>query len=173
MRIKKVGILGGSFNPPHEGHLHIANLAVKNLDLDELWIAPAFENHLKKSSNYLSYPNRLKACENLCKNHPQIMVKKFRYKFVYNLIKFLNSKFKNHQFFWVMGDDNLNNLHRWYRFEKLSRDLKFAVFLRHNSFIKNHHYPAVILLKKFDNILIFNSPKIVISSTQIRKKFNA
>lgn len=172
MRIKKVGILGGSFNPPHQGHLHIANLAIKNLDLDELWLAPAFENHLKKSNNYLSYPNRVIACENLCRNHPQIMVKKFHYKFVYNLLKLLNSQFKNHQFYWVMGDDNLINLHRWYRFEKISRELKFAVFLRHNSFIKNQQFLAVKILKKHDNIMIFNSPKIVISSTQIRKKFN-
>ena len=73
----KVGLLGGSFNPPHQGHLHISQIAIKKLGLNQVWWIPTAHNPFKEKSIYDSYENRVQKCEKLTQNLIKIRDKKF------------------------------------------------------------------------------------------------
>ena len=62
---KRIGILGGSFNPPHSGHVHISLLALKKLNLDEIWWLVSLSNPLKRSVNSRNYFERLSKCHSI------------------------------------------------------------------------------------------------------------
>lgn len=126
----KIGILGGSFNPAHDGHLHISLLAIKKLNLDQLWWIPTKYNPFKDQANYLSHQQRLKDCQNFVKNHPKIHVKNFVEIYTIKLIQHLQKSHKNHEFFWIMGADNFENFHRWKNFNKLIKLLPIVIFSR-------------------------------------------
>lgn len=126
----KIGILGGSFNPEHDGHLHISLLAIKKLNLDQLWWIPTKFNPFKNQANYLNHQQRLKDCQKFVKNHPKIYVKNFAEIYTIKLIQRLQKKHKNHEFFWIMGADNFDNFHRWKNFIELIKLLPIAIFSR-------------------------------------------
>lgn len=126
----KIGILGGSFNPVHQGHLHISLLAIKKLNLDQLWLIPTNHNPFKDQTIYLSHQQRLKDCQNFVKNHSKIYVKNFAEIYTIKLIQRLQKSHKNYQFFWVMGADNFENFHRWKNFLKLIKLLPIVIFSR-------------------------------------------
>lgn len=172
----KIGILGGSFNPPHQGHIHISKLALQKMQLNQIWWIPTRQNPLKKFDNFLSFDQRIEACQKLTKNHPKIAVKKIENFYSFDLVNLLKKRYKKYDFIWIMGADNLPNLHRWRRFKQLINAIEFAIFSRDNFIIKNNNYPAIKLYKKYrrnrkklPKITLYNSPKINISSTQIRQ----
>jgi nicotinate-nucleotide adenylyltransferase len=98
----KIGILGGSFNPVHLGHMHLANLAISKLQLNQLWLIPTNYNPLKNKSDYLSLDQRISQCQEIAKNYPKIYVKKFSDIYTIELIKKLKNKYPNYQFYLVM-----------------------------------------------------------------------
>ena len=61
----KIGLLGGSFNPPHLGHLHISRLAIKKLQLKQVWWLPTLQNPFKQKQQYLPYLHRLNLCQQI------------------------------------------------------------------------------------------------------------
>ncbi|MFM7702046.1 MAG: nicotinate-nicotinamide nucleotide adenylyltransferase, partial [Alphaproteobacteria bacterium] len=85
----KIGLFGGSFNPPHFGHLEIAKIAIKKLRLHQLWWLTSEFNPLKIDAK--NYDFRLKNSQNLIQNHPKIKLKKINYHYSYNLIKKLKN----------------------------------------------------------------------------------
>ena len=120
--LNKIGILGGSFDPPHIGHVHISKLALKKLKLNEvLWVVTK-QNPLKKKV-YLSEGLRLKLSKNILKNQKKILVKSFNDKInsknTFDLLKKLKKKNKNNKFYFLMGADNMINLHKWKKWKKI------------------------------------------------------
>jgi nicotinate-nucleotide adenylyltransferase len=97
--IMKIGLLGGSFNPPHHGHLHISNLAIKKLHLNQVWWIPTAHNPLKEKSIYAPYVERLQKCENLTKAHPKIYVKKLDEIYTVKLLQKLKKQYPTVEFF--------------------------------------------------------------------------
>ena len=67
----KVGILGGSFNPEHLGHIHLSEIAIKKLALNQLWWIPTSQNPLKAKNDFLSFDERIKNCQILTKKKSQ------------------------------------------------------------------------------------------------------
>jgi nicotinate-nucleotide adenylyltransferase len=132
----KIGILGGSFNPVHHGHLHLANLAINKLQLNQLWLIPTIYNPLKDKSIYLSIDDRILNCKNLTKNHPKIFVKKFSEIYTIELIEKLKNKYPNYQFYFIMGADNFENFHHWKNFSKIIKMISIAIFSRNNYLLK-------------------------------------
>lgn len=163
----KVGLLGGSFNPPHKGHIHISNLAIKKLDLDQIWWLPTKHNPLKEISIYADYQKRFLDCLLLTNSHPKIHIKKFDEIYTYDLISRLKRKYKNIDFIWLMGADNLTNLHRWKNYKKLIKEIPLAVFSRNTDLRKKTRISK--LLQK-SSCKIFHTKNCDISSTQIRNK---
>ena len=132
----KIGILGGSFNPVHLGHMHLANLAISKLQLNQLWLIPTNYNPLKNKSDYLSFDQRISQCQEIAKNYPKIYVKKFSEIYTIELIKKLKNKYPNYQFYLVMGADNFENFHRWKNFSNLIKNISIAIFSRNNYLLK-------------------------------------
>jgi nicotinate-nucleotide adenylyltransferase len=163
----KVGLLGGSFNPPHQGHIHISELAIKKLKLHQVWLIPTQKNPFKEASIYESYVCRVKKCQNLIKNHPKLYIKQFDEIYTEQLIKKLQSKHKNIEFTWIMGADNIEKFHEWKNFKKLVKMIPIAIFSR-ETFLQRLRKTKLFHLKESSEFLIFHTKNLNISSTQIR-----
>lgn len=168
--LNKIGILGGSFDPPHIGHVHISKLALKKLKLNEvLWVVTK-QNPLKKKV-YLSEGLRLKLSKNILKNQKKILVKSFNDKInsknTFDLLKKLKKKNKNSKFYFLMGADNMINLHKWKKWKKIPSLAKIVVFSRTNYSTRALKSVASKQLDKKDWLYIAGD-KVNISSTLIR-----
>ena len=172
MRLKrnKIGILGGSFNPAHKGHLAISNEAYKRFKLKKIIWAITKKNPLKNDSNK-NLLDRIKDCKKIIRNKQFIQVK-----FYENLIKsnktinLINhlSKNKKNEIFFLMGADNLISFHKWYKWKLISRKCNLIVFDRHGYKKKSlNSITYKRLIKKNLKFIEFN--KVNISSSQLRK----
>ena len=131
--MKSIGLLGGSFDPPHKGHLHISLEAKKILKLDEIWWLVTPQNPLKISKP-ATYKERIKNCYSITKGHPIKVTeieKKINSKYSYESIKFIQNHYKNIKFFWLMGADNLINFHKWEKWHDIFMYISIVVFKRH------------------------------------------
>lgn len=167
----KIGLLGGSFNPPHAGHLHISDLAIEHLNLDKIWWIPTAHNPLKDLKIYENYENRVEKCQILTKNHQKIDVHPFNEIYTIKLVTKLKGDFRDIDFTWVMGADNFERLHEWDNLIDLIKIIPFAVFSRENYLEKIAESEAFKMIKNAhleNNLQIFATKNLDISSTQIR-----
>lgn len=119
-----VGLLGGSFNPPHSGHRHISLFALSRLNLDRIWWLVSPGNPLKDSSDLQSLDSRLFNCRSIAE-HPKLDITAFEAKLssVYTIdtLRYLLRRYPGTRFVWVMGADNLVWFHRWRNWTTLFR----------------------------------------------------
>ena len=163
----KIGILGGTFDPPHEGHLYISKIGLKKLRLKKvLWIITK-KNPLKNRP-YLKLKKRIKLSKEITKKNKKISIKyldeKIRSTNTFNLLNYIKKKTKANLFF-LIGADNLKNFHKWKNWKQIPKLAKIVVFPR-----KDYSYSSIAsnYLNKKDLIYI-KSKKINISSSLIRK----
>ena len=169
----KIGVFGGSFNPFHEGHLKIAQIAIKKLKLDQLWLVPTAKNPFKEEFTY-DIIDRTAQISSKIKSNPKVKVKNFRshsistFKML-NLIKAQNPK---DDFIFIMGFDNIEKLQQWDNFDRLIKNHKLAFFSRDDYFLKLKKYKSYQNIVRFnkDNLknLIFRIKNVNISSTILR-----
>ncbi|MBO9126164.1 MULTISPECIES: nicotinate-nucleotide adenylyltransferase [unclassified Rhizobium] len=128
-----VGLFGGSFNPPHQGHALVAEIAIKRLGLDQLWWMVTPGNPLKDPSQLLPLAERVRLSEKLAK-HPAIKVTAFEKKFgtTFTAETLARIKISNPHvhFIWIMGADSLKTFHRWQRWQDIARMFPIAVIDR-------------------------------------------
>lgn len=167
----KVGLLGGSFNPPHQGHVYISELAIKKLGLNQVWWIPTKRNPLKDAKIYEAYVGRIKKCEKLIQRHPKLKIQQFDEIYTEKLIRRLRAKYKNIEFFWLMGADNLEQLHRWENFKRLISMIHLVIFSREKILLKVKKTRAWNFIKK-NRLSVFFTKNLDISSSQIRKNFH-
>jgi nicotinate-nucleotide adenylyltransferase len=167
---KKIGILGGTFDPPHEGHLNISKIALKKLKLNEIIWLITKQNPLKQKP-YLSVNVRKKLSKNLIKKYKKISIKYLddliKSKNTFDLLNFLFKKKKTKLYF-LIGADNLVNFHKWKNWKNIPKLAKIVVFARPGYSRKALSSIAAKKLKKEDWIYL-NYKKINISSSLIRK----
>ena len=163
----KIGILGGTFDPPHKGHVYISKIALKKLGLKKiLWVVTK-KNPLKNKP-YLKLNERIKLSKEITRKNKKISIKYFDKKIrstnTFILLKYIKKKTKADLFF-LMGADNLKKLHKWKNWKQIPQLARIVVFPR-----KNHSRNSIATnsLNKKDLIYI-NSKKINISSSLIRK----
>jgi nicotinate-nucleotide adenylyltransferase len=129
----RVGLLGGSFNPAHEGHRHLSLLALQLLDLDQVWWLVSPGNPLKPSRNMAPFEQRYESAKRKAR-HPRIVVsgieRDLGTRYTADTIPALQARFPQTRFVWLMGADNLAQLHRWQRWTSLFRSVPMAVFDR-------------------------------------------
>ena len=167
----KIGILGGTFDPPHKGHLYISKIALKKLKLNKLiWIVTK-KNPLKKKP-YLSTKMRMNLSKKMTKKEKKIFEKFYDDKVksinTFNLLNYIKKKNQKTKLFFLIGADNLAKFHKWKNWKKIPKLAKIAVFPRQNYSIKSLNSIVSKKLSKKDLIYI-NSKKINISSSLIRK----
>ena len=129
---RPIGILGGSFNPPHLGHVHISIVSLRSFGLGQIYWVFARQNPLKKFSPS-SFGERFKKTKKLVKSpkikFSQIEIKKnFHYSF--ELLKFLQKRNKHMKFIWVMGEDNIIQFHLWKNWQWIANNVRIAVVAR-------------------------------------------
>lgn len=133
MKPRVIGLLGGSFNPAHEGHLHISLYALNKLKLDEVWWLVSPHNPLKEKQSLADYKLRLESAHAMAR-HSHIKVSDMENKrglfYTYKTIAHLKRHYPHLQFVWLMGADNLNGFHRWQRWDWLLEHIPVVVFDR-------------------------------------------
>lgn len=163
----KVGLYFGTFNPIHTGHLIIANHMAEYSGLDQIWMVVTPHNPLKKKSTLLDDYHRLQMVFLATEDYPKLKPSDIEFRlpqpnYTVNTLAHLQEKFPTHVFSLIMGEDNLNSLHKWKNYEVL---------------LQNHHiyvYPRIstdAVNPEFENhphIHMIDAPVVEISSTFIR-----
>ena len=166
----KIGILGGSFDPAHKGHLAISKEAIKRFDLKKIIWAITKKNPLKAVSK-TAISKRIKDCKKLIGSNDFIKVK--FYEDIINsnktidLINYLKEN-KNLEIFFIMGADNLINFHKWHKSKSITEKCNIIVFDRHG--YKKNSLKSKTFKKLNNKTLTFvKFKKVNISSSQLRK----
>lgn len=119
---KRVGLLGGSFNPPHEGHVHISLAAIKGLQLDCVWWLVTPQNPLKTDAP-LPLGERMALSRQITADHPKILVSSLEEALgtaiTYETVRRLRKRFPGTDFVWISGMDNALSLHLWHHWQEL------------------------------------------------------
>jgi nicotinate-nucleotide adenylyltransferase len=130
---RRIGLLGGSFNPAHEGHRYISLLALKRLRLDEVWWVLTPQNPLKNARDTAPFEERLKAANRVAR-HPRIRVTDIERRLgtahTADTLALLLPRFPKCRFVWLMGADNLVQVSEWKDWRRIFRLVPIAVFSR-------------------------------------------
>ena len=164
----KIGILGGTFDPPHKGHVYISKITLKKLKLNKIFWLITKKNPFKKKP-YLSTQSRIKLSKKITKNNKEIFIKYYDEKIkssnTFNLLKYIKTQNKKSELFFLIGADNLKKFHKWKNWNKIPKLAKIVVFPRKN--YSNNSIASKKLHKK--DLIYIKSKKINISSSLIRK----
>lgn len=130
----KVILFGGSFNPPHLGHLKLALKSLKFLNATELWFIPSLKSPLKEIE-LVDFEHRCSMIELLIKPYKKLKISRIEAEldevsYTFNTIKALRERYNNVDFIWLMGSDQANQFEKWYKSDELLKSIKFAVYLR-------------------------------------------
>jgi nicotinate-nucleotide adenylyltransferase len=168
---KSIGLLGGSFDPAHKGHLIISKIAIKNLKLKKvLWLVT--EKNPFKNKPLYSINRRLFLAKKLSKSLKKIQVlyfdKKVGSSSSIDIINYLINKKKLKDVYFIIGSDNLIKFHKWKSWKKIVKLTKLIVFSRKGYDIKGKKSKVAKYLK--NKIIFVKNKHIIISSTKIRKQ---
>jgi nicotinate-nucleotide adenylyltransferase len=164
----KIGLLGGSFNPAHEGHLHISEIARKELGLSQVWWLVSPQNPLKSSKDMMSFEMRFASAAKIRNSNPKVKISdlesRLSTRFTIDTLKRLKQKYPCTKFYFLMGADNLIQLTKWKKWRDIFKYAEVHVFDRDElaypaiksraAVTNNIHYHRISLCKQ--------------SSTQIR-----
>ena len=169
---KSIGILGGSFDPAHEGHLAITKIALKKIKLDKIFWVINKKNPFKNKA-YFSLTKRLHLAKKITKDSKNIKViyldKIVKSSRSIDTINFLIKKKKLLNIHFIIGSDILIELHKWKSWKKLLKLTKLVVFSR-KGYGKRSKYSIVAKYLKNKNIIYINNKHIKISSTTLKRK---
>ena len=128
-----MGVLGGSFNPAHEGHRHVARLALHRLRLDQVWLLVSPGNPLKSSAGMAPLADRVESARGIADGRRIVATAieaLLNTRFTFDTLRALRRRFPLVQFVWVMGADNLVQLPRWQHWTGIAGTMPFAVMPR-------------------------------------------
>jgi nicotinate-nucleotide adenylyltransferase len=182
-----VGLLGGSFDPPHEGHVQISRAALKRFDLDQLWWLVTPGNPLKENPP-ASMTRRINAAREIM-DHPRVRISdieaRLNTRYTAQTLRELRKLYPQVRFVWLMGADNLAHFHRWKNWRGIMESVPVGVLARPGDRISarlsraariysQHRIPAGqshLLARASSPAWCFlNVPMTKASSTEIRKR---
>jgi nicotinate-nucleotide adenylyltransferase len=166
----KIGLLGGSFNPIHNGHLSIAETAKERLNLEEIWFVPTGNHPFKPKSHLLSFDLRVKLISKAIEPYNGLKISMLDsnpiYKnYTYHLIKKLKSNLSYIDPVFIIGSDILKELKLWFKYEWLLQNVTFVVVRRPGKEMIHD-----LTKEEFDKLLFLEMDPIPISSSEIRIK---
>ena len=162
--MKRVGLLGGTFNPPHMGHLMMANEVFHALELDEVRFMPNAIPPHKKARHDASVEERIEMVERSIASYPYFCtelyeVHKGGVSYSYETLAALCAREPNVKFYFIIGGDMIDSLHTWYRIEELVKLVQFVGVRRPGTEAKTD-FPVTMV----------EVPQIDLSSTLIRER---
>ena len=129
----KIGLMGGSFNPAHGGHLHVSNVGLDRLGLDYVWWLISPQNPLKPQAGMAPFSRRLAKARRIAV-HPRIRVADIEAelgtRFTFDTLTKLKYRFPQARFVWLMGSDNLEQFARWRRWPEIAGLVPIVVVMR-------------------------------------------
>lgn len=132
----RIGLFGGSFNPPHAGHRLVSSECLRRLELDEIWWLVTSGNPLKDHSNLAPLDERVRAARDLVLP-PRERVTGFEaahgLKYTFETLSFLTRALPDRRFVWIMGADSLGDFHHWARWTEIFSLMPVAIYARPGS----------------------------------------
>ena len=171
IRKKYIGLLGGSFDPAHKGHLGISKIAIKKLKLKKIYWVITKKNPFKNETFY-SLEERIKYAKKISRTQKKIqtiyldnIIKSSR---VIDVVNYFIKKKNIKNIYFIIGSDNLIRFHKWKSWKKIVKLVKLIVFSRRGYDRKGM---KSMVVKNFKNKIIFIKNKhIAISSTQLKSQ---
>jgi nicotinate-nucleotide adenylyltransferase len=173
----RIGLLGGSFDPAHGGHLYVSDIARKALKLDYVWWLVSPGNPLKPAPDALDV--RLRRARDAAQG-PRIIVTdiegRLHTSFTIDTVKALKRRFPGVSFIWLMGSDNLEQFSRWRRWQQIAASLPIVVVRRPGSVLASLHAPLARRLGMARNLgpapslVVLDGPRSRESSSEIRQR---
>ena len=164
----KIGLYFGTFNPIHIGHLIIANHMAEHSDLDQIWLVVTPHNPHKQKNTLLDDYHRLHMVHLATEDFPKIKPSDIEFKlpqpnYTINTLVHLQEKHPNYEFSLIMGEDNLNSLHKWKNYEAILKHRHIYVYPRLNSGEIEKQFVNSSKIHRID------APVVELSSTFIRE----
>ncbi|MFC4652582.1 nicotinate-nucleotide adenylyltransferase [Lactococcus nasutitermitis] len=166
MTRKKIGILGGNFNPVHHAHLMMADQVAQRLQLDKVWLMPEYlPPHIDEKST-IPAEHRVKMLELAIANNPHLELSLLEIErkgksYTFDSLSFLTKQYPDTDFYFIIGSDMVDYLSKWYKIDELVKLVTF-VAIKRTSEVTKSLYPVIWL----------ESPLMPISSTLIREMFS-
>lgn len=130
----RIGLLGGSFNPAHDGHVHVSEVALKRLGLDYVWWLVSPQNPLKAKGDMAPLERRMASARATAGRSPRLRVTDIEAqlgtRYTIDTVMRLKTRFPGVHFVWLMGSDNLLSFHRWRDWKRLAESVPIAIVLR-------------------------------------------
>ncbi|GLY10032.1 nicotinate-nucleotide adenylyltransferase [Pseudobacillus badius] len=161
---KKAGILGGTFNPPHLGHLMIANEVLEALQLDEVRFMPNYHPPHKEMDHRVTDEDRIHMLQAAIDGHPRFVLELIEMErkgtsYTFDTMKALQEQEPETEFYFIIGGDMIEYLPKWYKIAELSRMVTFAG-VRRPGYSVETPYPVQLV----------DTPEIYLSSTMLRQR---
>ncbi|MDE1939381.1 MAG: nicotinate-nucleotide adenylyltransferase [Alphaproteobacteria bacterium] len=160
----RIGLFGGSFNPAHEGHRYVAEIALKQLGLSYVWWLVSPQNPLK--SDPASLAKRLAAARAVVDRHPRMIVTDVEStlgtRYTIDTLKALHRRFPEVRFVWLMGSDNLEQFHRWRRWTEIAALVPIAVVERPGSILAPLRANAMQRFARHRGRMLNRAPALVV-----------
>jgi nicotinate-nucleotide adenylyltransferase len=167
----RVGLYGGSFNPAHEGHLHVASEARKALGLDKvLWLVSP-QNPLKDARDTASAADRLARTRKIAARPANLVTdleSRLGSAYTIDTLRWLKQRYPGVRFVWIMGSDNLRGLHRWRRWRDIVRENDVAIVPRPGAGARAQLAPGGRFLRQIGRTRFLETPLHDASSTALR-----
>lgn len=163
---KKTGLLFGSFNPIHSGHLILANYMAEFTELDEVWFVVSPQNPLKEKANLLADIHRLALVRLAVEDQIKLKVTNIEFKmpkpsYTIDTLTWLSDKYPDHELVMICGTDIFRHFHKWKNYREILHQYQMYVYPRLNSTLGDY--------AKYPQIRLFDAPLLEISSSFIRK----
>lgn len=160
-----IGLFFGSFNPIHIGHMALANYMAEFTDMDQVWFVISPHNPLKQKSSLLNQNQRLYMVNVAIEDDERFKSSTIEFdlpqpSYTINTLVHLKEKYPKHKFSLIIGQDNLENFHKWKNYEEILKNYKLFVYPRPGA--------AKTDLEIHPNVVMTQAPFIEISSTFIR-----
>ena len=168
---KPIGLLGGSFDPAHKGHLAISKIAIKKIKLEKVYWIVSKKNPFKKKPHF-SLSERMIRAKKLTSKINKIKViyldKTLKSSRIIQVINYLINKKKLKNIYFIIGSDNLIKFHKWKSWKKIVKLTKLVVFSRKGYDKKSKKSVVAKYLK--NKVIFINNKPIIISSTKLRSQ---
>lgn len=165
----KIACLFGSFNPAHSGHIHLAEIVLKETNVDEVWFVISPQNPFKINKDLVDENLRKDMVELMIEDHPKLKTCDIEFdlprpSYTHTTIDELNNKYPDNEFHFIIGSDALNNIDKWRNYEKII-EMPIIGFVRDNEHINDN-------VKKIVNNLTITHSESDSSSTFVRNYIN-